>query len=318
MHLMTRVVFMGSPDFSVPILRALVSSKDGLEERAYDVAGVISQPDRQAGRGRELRPPPVKTLALELGLPLIQPEKLRAPDAMDQLQQWAPDVIVVAAFGQILRPEVLALPPKGCINVHASLLPRWRGAAPVQAAVLAGDAETGITIMKMDKGVDTGAIISQRAILIAPDDSAAILFGKLSLLGADLLVETLPRYLSGDLQPQPQDESKATYAPLLKKEDGVLDFAQPADELARRVRALNPWPGAYFEWRGAALKVHRAHAESAVAPVGKTLVREGMPAVGTKVGLLVLDEVQAPGKKPTGGKAFLAGARDWGKSLNLP
>ncbi len=302
---------MGSPDFAVPILRALVGGGES-GPSPFDVVGVVTQPDRQAGRGRGLKPPPIKTVAHDLGIAVAQPERLRAPEAIDQLRQWAPAVIVVAAFGQILRPEVLALPPHGCLNVHASLLPRWRGAAPVQAALLAGDIETGITIMKMDQGVDTGAIISQRAARIEAGDTAGSLLEKLSQLGADLLIKTLPPYLSGELLPRPQDEGRATYAPMLKKEDGLLDFTRPADELARRVRALNPWPGAFFEWNSETLKVHRAYAEIGNAPMGKTLVHGGQPAIGARGGLLILDEVQAAGKKPMSGKAFLAGARDWG------
>ncbi len=294
---------MGSPDFALPVLRALAEH--------YQIVGVVTQPDRPSGRGRELKSPPVKTLAMDLGLAYIQPEKLRAPEAMDQLRLWAPDLIAVAAFGQILRPDVLALPPHGCVNVHASLLPRWRGAAPIQAAILAGDTETGVTIMQMDKGVDTGAMLSQRAIPIQAEDTAGSLFEKLSHLGADLLIETLPRYLSGELQPQPQDESKATYAPMLKKEEGQLDFTQPAEELARRVRAFNPWPGAYMDFGGAILKVHRAHVETENAPAGQRLVYRGQPAVRARGGLLILDEVQPPGKKPMSGKSFLAGARNW-------
>ena len=303
MHKMTKIVFMGSPDFAVPTLRALAQH--------YDVAGVITQPDRPSGRGRELKRPPVKMLALDLGLALIQPEKLKEPDAMEQLRLWCPDLIVVSAFGQILRPDVLALPVHGCINVHASLLPRGRGAAPIQASILAGDAETGVTIMQMDKGVDTGAVLSQHAIPIEDEDTGETLFKKLSVLGADLLIETLPRYLSGELKPQAQDESKATYAPILKKEDGLLDFTRPAEELARRVRAFNPWPGTFFEWNGGMLKVHRAHAEMGNVSAGERLVYRGQAAVGAGSGLLILDEVQPPGKKSMSGKAFLAGAHDW-------
>ncbi len=303
MHNMIRVVFMGSPDFALPTLRALAEH--------YEVVGVVTQPDRPSGRGRELKSPPIKTLAMDLSLALIQPEKLRAPEAMDQLRLWAPDLIVVAAFGQILRPDVLALPPRGCINVHASLLPRWRGAAPIQAAILAGDSETGMTIMQMDKGVDTGAMISQRAIPIKAEDTAGSLFEKLSRLGADLLIETLPRYLSGELKSQVQDESKATYAPMLKKEEGCLDFTQSAEELARRVRAFNPWPGAYMDFDGARLKVHRAHVETGNASVGQRLVYRDQPAVGARGGFLILDEVQPAGKKSMNGKSFLAGARKW-------
>ncbi len=300
---MTKIVFMGSPDFAVPSLRAIAQH--------YEIAGVVTQPDRPSGRGRELKPPAVKLLALDLGLSIIQPEILREPDAMEQLRLWAPDLILVAAFGQILRPDVLALPPRGCVNIHASLLPRGRGAAPIQAAILNGDAQTGVTIMQMDKGVDTGAMLSQRAIKIKDDYTGGTLFEKLSVLGADLLIETLPRYLSGELKPQPQDESQATYAPMLKKGDGLLDFTRPAEELARRVRAFDPWPGAFFEWDGGMLKVHRAHAEMENAPAGGRLVYRGQAAIGTGSGLLILDEVQPAGKKSMSGKAFLLGVRSW-------
>ena len=303
MHSMARIVFMGSPDFAVPVLRLLT-------ER-YEVAGVVTQPDRPAGRGRQLRAPSVKLLAEQIGLPVMQPPKLRAPEAMEQLQAWLPDLIVVAAFGQILRPAVLDLPKYGCINVHASLLPRWRGAAPIQAAVLAGDEETGVTIMKMDEGVDTGGILAQRALAIGPDETAGSLAERLSEMGARLLMDTLPAYLAGELQARPQDNEAATYAPMLKKEDGLLDTARPADELARRVRAFNPRPGAFLPLGQQALKVHRAHAESEQAPPGSRSVYLGQPAIGTARGMLVLDEVQPPGKKTMAGRAFLAGARDW-------
>jgi len=209
----------------------------------YRLVGVVTQPDRPAGRGGTLKAPAVKTATLRFDIPVIQPEKLRNPEALDQLHAWEPDLIVVVAFGQILRPDVLDLPKWGCINIHGSLLPRGRGAAPIQAAILAGDQETGITIMKMDSGVDTGPMLSQRAIPISPEDTAGTLFEKLAPLGAELLLETLHRYLSGELQPQPQPTVGVTYAPMLKKEDGLLDFTQPAALLERRVRAFNPWPG---------------------------------------------------------------------------
>ncbi|MBN2386925.1 MAG: methionyl-tRNA formyltransferase [Anaerolineales bacterium] len=303
-----RIVFMGSPDFAVPILEALT--------RAYPVVGVVTQPDRPAGRGRILVPPPVKETALRLGLPVIQPERLRQPVAMDQLRTWAPDLIVVTAFGQILKPEVLELPLHGCINVHASLLPRGRGAAPIQAALLAGDAETGVTIMRMDPGVDTGPLYASRAIPIAAEETAGTLFAKLALLGADLLLETLPGILNGELQPRPQPAEGVTYAAMLKKEDGRLDFTRPAVELERRVRAMNPWPGAFFDWQGASLKVHKAHTAFALPYVfqqaGTRSVHAGQPAIyGSDNTMLVLDEVQPAGRKPMSGKAFLAGAREW-------
>ncbi|MBI4762164.1 MAG: methionyl-tRNA formyltransferase [Chloroflexota bacterium] len=302
---MTRIVFMGSPDFALPTLRALAS--------AYNVVGVVTQPDRAAGRGRELKPPPVKVLALELNLPVIQPEKLRAPEAMSQLREWNPDLIIVAAFGQILKPDVLNLPRFGCINVHASLLPRWRGAAPIQAAILAGDEETGVTIMKMDAGLDTGPILAKRAIRLKPDDTAGSVFQALSTLGADLLLDILPDYLAGKLTPTPQPAEGVTYAPMLKKEDGRLDFTRPAAELERKVRAFNPWPGAWFEWNGSPLKVMRGR----IVSVGKGLASgtrltvEGRPAVMCADAALVLEEVQPAGKKVMDGKSFLAGGREW-------
>jgi methionyl-tRNA formyltransferase len=300
-----KIVFMGSPDFAVPTLSALI--------REFAVIGVVTQPDRPAGRGRKLTLPPVKILAQESDIPVIQPHKLhKDPEAMAQLRSWAPDVIVVAAFGQILKPEVLDLPPLGCLNVHGSLLPRWRGAAPVNAAILHNDAETGITIMKMDPGLDTGPMISRRALPILLEDTAGSLLEKMAALGAELLLETLPAYLHGELVPQPQDNSLATYAPMLNKSDGGLDFNQPAEDLACRVRAFNPWPGTYFQWSGAPLKVHAAHPEGSDSPgVGVLAIFGNLPAVGTSAGLLVLDKVQPAGKKSMEGEVFLRGAKDW-------
>ena len=294
---------MGSPDFALPSLRALA--------KRFEVAGVVTQPDRASGRGREIKMPPVKTLAQELGLPLIQPEKLRAPEAMDQLRAWAPDLIVVAAFGQILKKDVLDLPRYGCINVHASLLPRWRGAAPIPAAILAGDEETGVTIMQMDVGLDTGPMLAQRSIRLTSADTAGSVTQALSTLGADLSIETLPRWIAGDIQPQGQDDTLATYAPMLKKEEGRLDFARDVNELERQIRAFHPWPGAYLEFDTTLLKVHRAHVEQGKAEVGQRLLVQHQPAVGARGGILVLDEVQPAGKKSMSGKSFLAGARTW-------
>lgn len=298
-----KIVFMGSPDFALATLQGLCES--------YQVVGVVTQPDRAAGRGRELKPPAVKTLAEELGIPVIQPQKLREPEAMEQLRAWSPDLIVVAAFGQILRQEVLDLPPHGCINVHASLLPRWRGAAPINAAILHGDEETGVTIMKMDAGLDTGPILSQRAVRIAPYETASSLFGKLSKLGASLLLDTLPGYLAGEIEPYPQPDEGSTYAPMLTKEEGQLDFSRPAAELERKVRAFNPWPGTYFTWDGNLLKVHRAATNPGQVREGKRVVIDDLPAVGTSDGVLLLEEVQPAGKKAMPGKAFLSGARNW-------
>jgi len=301
-----RIVFMGSPDFAVPVLRALA-----VGDCPHNMVGVVTQPDRPAGRGMTLTPPPVKIAADELRIPVIQPQKLREPEAVQQLRDWNPDLIVVAAFGQILRPEVLDLPRYGCVNVHASLLPRHRGAAPIQAAILAGDAETGITIMKMDPGLDTGPMLRQRSIPIGAQDTGGSMFEKLSKLSSELLLETLPDYLSGKLAPQPQPETGSTYAPMLKKEDGLLDFTRPAAELERKIRAFSPWPGTFMLLDGAPLKIHRAHVEESKTETSKQVIADGLPAVGTAEGLIVFDELQPAGKKSMSGKAFMAGARGW-------
>ena len=298
-----RVVFMGSPDFALPTLRSL--------HQSFNVVGVVTQPDRPAGRGRSMQPPDVKVLAQKMGLPIIQPATLKDPAAIHQLKDWSPDVIVVAAFGQIFREDVLMLPPFGCVNVHASLLPRWRGAAPVQAALLNDDV-TGVTIMKMDQGLDTGPILSQDRIIITEDMTADVLFTHLAQMGADLLVKTLPDYLAGRIKPQPQKDEDATYAPRLKKEDGQIDFNQPARALARQVRAYRPWPGVFTFFEGERLKIYRAYADEKIqiAPGNREIV-DGKPALGTAKGLLVLEEVQLAGKSRVSGKDFLHGAKDW-------
>ena len=301
---MYRLVFMGSPEFALPVLRLLAGQ--------YSVVGIVTQPDRPAGRGRVLTSPPVKIVAQELAIPFIQPRHLREPEAMQQLSYWAPDLIVVAAFGQILRPDVLELPRLGCINIHASLLPRWRGAAPIQAAILNGEAETGISVIKIDPGIDTGPILSQSAIEISGEDTAGTLQAKLSRLGADLLIRTLPPYFDGTLRPQPQDDSLATYAPMIKKEDGLLDFNLPAFDLERRIRAYNPRPGVYTYWKSQILKIHRAHVVDLTAnSVGIKIIHQGLPAFTTPIGILVVDELQPAGKPILSGKAFLQGARNW-------
>lgn len=306
MENLPRILFMGSPDFAAIALKRLAQD--------FNVVGVVTQPDKRGGRGKKLISPPVKILADELGIPTMQPRRVRDDDSMDALRRFAPDLIVVAAYGQILRPELLQLPPLGCLNIHGSLLPRWRGAAPIQAAILAGDAETGITIMRMDEGIDTGDMLAKRALPIADDDTAGSLFDKLAPLGAALLVETLPKYLGGELKSQPQPEEGATYAKMLKKEDGYLDFSKTAQELERQVRAFSPWPGAFFEWEGAPLKVHRAHVETGQPNPGSgiKLTVAGVPAVGTAEKILVLDQIQPAGKKIMDGKSFLAGGRSWG------
>jgi len=304
MGMQIRVVFMGSPDFALPTLQAL--------DQAFNVVGVVTQPDRPAGRGKKVHPPDIKVLAQSLELPFIQPATLKDPDAFRQLEAWAPDVIVVAAFGQILRENVLNLPLCGCVNVHASLLPRWRGAAPVQAAILNDDV-TGLTIMKMDKGLDTGPILSQKKVPISEEMTAGALFETLAQIGADLLIETLPRYIHGEIEPQAQNDDEATYAPRLNKEDGLIDFIQPASKLSRKVRAFNPWPGAFQFYEDTRLRVYQAHQVPLpdAVPGKRYVINNKIPAWGTGEGLLALDSVQAAGKKKTSGEAFLHGAKHW-------
>jgi methionyl-tRNA formyltransferase len=299
-----QIVFMGSPDFALPALQNLAKN--------YQVVGVVTQPDRPAGRGRILTPPPIKELAISLNIPVIQPARLKEPDALAQLQAWQPDLIVVAAFGQILRQNVLDLPPFGCLNVHASLLPRWRGAAPVQAAITAGDAVTGITIMKMDAGIDTGPILAQHTVPILAQDTGETLGQRLAEAGGELLMLTLPGYLSGEIKPCSQDNSQATYAAMLKKVDGQLDFSLPAEILERKVRALYPWPGTYMQWGSEPLKILSTHVvdDPEAFPNIRGILAD-KPAVGTSYGWLVFDKVQPAGKRVMPGEVFLRGARGW-------
>lgn len=302
---MTDIIFMGSPEFAVPSLLSLSEN--------FSIVGVVTQPDRRAGRGRTLKASPVKESAKKIGIPVITPDKLlHNKDAVQQIQRWAPTLIVVCAYGKILRKEILDIPPLGCINVHASLLPRWRGASPIQAAILSGDEKTGITIMKMDEGLDTGPLLAQKEVEILPEDTAGSLEERLALVGADLLVKVLPAYLNGKIQPEPQPKNGETYAPLIKKEDGWLDFSKPAEYLARQIRAYHPWPGCFALMDGSLLKIHRACAvDSKSAEPGKMVMVDDYPAIGTKAGLLVLVEVQPSGKRSMDGKTFLMGYRHW-------
>ncbi len=303
------VVFMGTPDFAVPSLAALLRA-------GYRVVGVLTREDRPAGRGQQIEQSPVKRLALEAGLPVQQPRSLRDPAARAALAALAPDVIVVAAYGLILPPDVLALPPKGCINVHGSLLPRHRGAAPIPAAILAGDSHTGVSIMLMDAGVDTGPVLSRASVPIAPDDTTGSLTARLAMLGAELLIETLPRWVAGAITPEPQPAEGATLAPRIEKRDGAIRWDEPAELIERRIRAYQPWPSAYTSWRGQVLKILRAAVgtDERAGP-GLTgqpgLVIEGGPGqagVVTGRGVLWLHEVQLAGKRPLAIAAFLRGA----------
>jgi methionyl-tRNA formyltransferase len=261
-----RVIFMGTPEFAVPSLQALAnaSTPGDIWPGGVHIVGVITRPDRPSGRGRQVAYSPVKQHALSAGLPIFQPGSLRRPEARRQIEDLAPHIIIVAAFGQILPPEILRLPTRGCLNVHASLLPRWRGASPIAAAIRAGDAETGVTIMAMDEGLDTGDIVASRATPIAPDETTETLTARLARLGAELLIETLPMWLAGHAPLTPQDDAHATLTRPLRKEDGRLDWSRPADELSRVIRAMTPWPGAYTTWNGKLLKVLEA------APIPRT------------------------------------------------
>ena len=298
-----KVVFMGSPDLAAKILESLVTK--------YQVVGVVTQPDRPAGRGKVLTSPPVKVLADQLGISTIQPERLR-DEAFAQLQAWNPDVIVVAAFGQILRQRVLDLPKFGCINVHASYLPRWRGAAPIQAAILHGDDFTGVSIMKMDAGIDTGPVLIQEKVYLSEDETLTSLTDKLSTLGASLLLKALEEYIAGRLLTMPQPESGDTYAGMLSKVDGLLDFSTSAIEIDRKVRALNDWPGTFCEINGQVLKVRKVKIiPSETHTAGMRSVLDKEPAISTPDGWVLLREVQPAGKKWMPGVDFLRGFLNW-------
>jgi methionyl-tRNA formyltransferase len=300
---MARIVFLGTPDFAVASLRALV------DHPALAVVGVVTQPDRPAGRGQQLTPSPVKQWALNLGLPVFQPETLRDPAAVEHLRGWSPDVLVVAAFGQILRLPVLELAPFGSINVHASLLPRWRGAAPVQHAIRAGDVESGVTIMQMDAGLDTGPILYQQRVPVNPDETGASLHDKLAALAASILPGTLVAYLAGEIVPRPQPSEGVTLAPTLHKTDGLIDWSQSAAAIDRRVRAFTPWPGTFTTLGGEILKVVRGRPIAATLGLlpGTLAIYNGELAAQTRDGLYLLEVVQPAGRRQMTGQAFLAG-----------
>jgi methionyl-tRNA formyltransferase len=300
---MAKIVFMGTPEFAVPTLKALIEQ--------HEVMGVVTQPDRPAGRGSEVKASPIKQLALSAQIPVFQPEKLRRKEAIETLKQWQPEVYVVAAFGQILPQAVLDIPEYGSINVHGSLLPRWRGAAPIHAAIRAGDAETGITIMKMDAGLDTGPMLSKRAIPILPADTGQSLHDKMAFLGAVLLIDTLPGYLEGSIQPQNQEDALATFAPQIAKDEGNLDWTQPAVVIERLIRAFTPWPGTYTFWNNKQLKIHAGSVITGSAAPGVVGVHQGQIAIGTGENLFVPLEVQLEGKKRMSIADFVRGYGDF-------
>lgn len=296
---------MGTPDFAVPPLRAL-------QESDHQVLAVVTQPDRPKGRGRKLAPPPVKKTAAAFGIPVIQPETVRSENFHQRMRQLAPDLFVVVAFGQILPPSLLAIPAMGAVNVHASLLPRHRGAAPIQWAIIEGDEETGVTTMMMDKGMDTGDILLMEKTAITADETAAELHDRLSEMGAPLLLATIRRLQSGDLMPTPQDPEKATYAPMLKKTDGEIDWSQPAERIARRIRGMTPWPGAYTFSDGMRLKIFKARVLERDISVPPGTILECMPGelrVATGKSALAISEIQGKSGKRLPIDDFLCGCR---------
>jgi methionyl-tRNA formyltransferase len=302
-----RVVFMGTPDFGVTPLQHLVLNQ-------YEVAAVYTQPDRVAGRGRSLVSSPVKKAAEDLGLPVIQPSSFREKEVVAELASLKPDVIVVAAFGQILPQSVLDIPEYGCINMHPSLLPEFRGASPVTAAILAGDEFTGVSIMLLDAGMDTGPVLAQAQIPISARDTTGSLTSKLSLIAAQLLLEVLPSWVKGELTPRPQNDAEATYCGTIAKEEGEIDWSLPAADIWRRVRAFQPWPGSYTRWQGKQLKIIEA-----VPLPGEETLRAGQVVafqkgeagfrIGTGEGVLGVLRVQLEGKRAMSAGEFLRGQR---------
>ena len=298
-----KIVYMGTPDFAVGPLKALV-------EAGHEITAVVSQPDKPKGRSKELVPPPVKAYALTQDLTVFQPEKIKTPEAVAQLKTYEADVFVVAAFGQILSKEILEMPKYGCINIHASLLPKYRGAAPIQWSIIDGEKETGVTIMQMDVGLDTGDILTTKVVPIEDEDTGESLFDKLCEAGSELLLETIPQIEAGTLVPQKQDESKSTYAKMLTKELGNIDFTKSAKEIWYLVRGLNSWPSAYTYYNNKTMKIWRARpvADNSDLSAG-TIVKKDKESiyVQTGEGMLQILEIQMEGKKRMSVKDFMLG-----------
>jgi methionyl-tRNA formyltransferase len=308
-----RIVFMGTPDFAVPSLEALV-------EHGWNVVCVVTQPDRPKGRKKELTPPPVKETAERLGLTVFQPEKCRHPESVETLRSYRPDLIVTAAYGQLLPKDLLELPPAGCVNVHASLLPKYRGGAPIHHAIIRGETKTGITLMYMDEGLDTGDMIRQVEVEISDTDTAGSLYDKLKIAGAKLLIDSLEEILNGQVERIPQDHSQATYAPNIKSEDERIDWNRPARDVYNQIRGLNPWPVAYTEYRGARLKIwasalpetesiHKDVNAQNVAPGTVVNTDDGVIEVAVKDGTIQLTEVQPAGKRKMTAADFIRGGQ---------
>ena len=309
-----RIVYAGTPDFAVPTLEALIAA-------GRRPVAVYTQPDRPAGRGRRMSPSPVKRLALAAGLPVFQPSSLRTAQARGDLRALAPDLLVVAAYGLILPPGVLAIPPRGSVNIHASLLPRWRGAAPIQRAILAGDAETGVCLMQMEAGLDTGPIYACEHLALAEDATAATVHDRLARIGAELLLRHLDAILDGSLEPRPQRETGVCYANKIGKAEAWIDWTEPAARIGRLVRAFDPWPVAQTRLGERVLRIHRAQPLPGTAP-GVGLVPGSIAAIGadgvdvvTGAGMLRLRVVQLPGRRPIPATAWAHGERLVGRVL---
>jgi len=296
-----KVVYMGTPDFAVGALEAIVNA-------GHEVVAVVTQPDKPKGRSDKLIPSPVKECALKYDIPVLTPVKIKEKDAVEELKKYPADIFVVAAFGQILSEEILNMPKFGCINIHASLLPKYRGAAPIQWSIIDGEKETGVTIMQMDKGLDTGDILFTKIVPISDEDTGESLFDKLAIAGAELVVESLPKIEKGDVHPIKQDDEKSTYAKMLSKAIGQIDWKKSADELEHLVRGLNSWPSAYTYLNGKQLKIWKSKVVSMSGNPGEVLkVEKDSIIVGTGKDALAILELQLEGKKRMLTKDFLAG-----------
>lgn len=298
-----KIIYMGTPDFAVAPLEAII-------EAGHQVVLVVTQPDKQKGRGKEVQMTPVKECALKHGIPVFQPVKLKEPDAVAKLKGYPADIFVIAAFGQILSEEILTMPPLGCVNIHASLLPAYRGAAPIQWAVINGEKESGVTIMKMAKGIDTGDMYLKKTVVIDPKETGESLHDKLMMAGAELIVEALPKIETGELVPQKQDDVKASHAPRLDKAMGLIDWKKDAEVLERLIRGLNSWPSAYTSFKGKTLKIWEAdvvEGESTNLPGTIEEVRKDSLDVACGKNLLRVYGLQLEGKKRMSVKDFLLG-----------
>lgn len=296
-----RIIFMGTPDFACPILTKLI-------DRGDTILAVVTQPDRPKGRGQKLLPPPVKVIAEKHGIPVLQPLKVRTPEFIAQIRELAPDLMVVVAFGQILPQSLLDIPKHGCINIHASLLPRYRGAAPINWCLVNGEVETGITTMQMDAGLDTGDMLVKRTISIGPDEDAQSLHDRLSSLGAETIDETLLNLVNGTLTPEKQDNSLSCYAPMLKKEDGLIDWNKNPEQIKNLVRGLTPWPGAYTTLGNKTLKLFKVSVVEGSAAPGEVISagKNGI-VVACGSGSIRIEELQLEGRKRLSAANFLAG-----------